>query len=382
MEENNSGFKKSGGKKTFKKLCIAIISLTVAFCSATSFFGCFTDNDTTSQGGIYNPENDGSKPSDPDDGNITDPDDGNITNPDDGNNTDPDNGNITDPDQGNDTDTDGNEGEEITPSPEPEDPIKDYPPQTVAELFPNEQTATELELSRAQYWQPIVSDTLNDYLYEIMVSKTMRNGYDMNKVADAKWEIVDDGQGDIETIRLFFFYNNSDTSRTYYITNVVPKTIITLKDLIERNADIINNAFDTNNFFGARYTTEYFFSYNPTIQETRSELRDAINEKLAADGIISPVDNNTLSFIKDNGSSLNTTLKGTARNIVILNLNWNGYEEYTVQIKENQSNNNDTTLIDNLNNNLYYDVKLDYKSNSYSSNIFANQNLAQNDITS
>lgn len=174
MEEKNSSFKKSGGKKTFKKLCIAIISLTFAFCSATSFFGCFTDNGTPPQGGIFNPENGDSQPSDPDNGDTSDPDDGNINDPDQddtadndqGNNTDIDQGNDTennqgngtnneqdnntDNEQGNNTDSDGNEGEEITPSPEPEDPIKDYPPQTVAELFPNEQTATELELSRAQ----------------------------------------------------------------------------------------------------------------------------------------------------------------------------------------------------------------------------------------
>lgn len=405
MEEKNRNFKKSGGKKTFKKLCIAIISLTVAFCSATSFFGCFTDNDTTSQGGIYNPENDGSQPSDPDNGDTSDPDDGNINDPDQddtadndqGNNTDIDQGNDTennqgngtdneqdnntDNEQGNNTDSDGNESEEITPSPEPEDPIKDYPPQTVAELFPNEQTATELELSRAQYWQSIVSDTLNDYLYEIMVSKTIRN-YDLNNVDDAKWEIVDDGQGNIETIRMFSFYNNSETSRTYYVKNVAPITELNIQDLVEKNTEAIESAFDTNEFFGAKYITEYGFNYNPTIQETRSELRDAINEKLAADGIISPVDNNTISFIKDNGSTVDANLEGTARRIIILNLTDKGYTEFTVRIKENKANNNDETLIDNLENNKYYNMSGDYKTNSYSNNILQNQDLAQNDITS
>ena len=213
-----------------------------------------------------------------------------------------------------------------------------------------------------------------------MVSKTIRN-YDLNNVDDAKWEIVDDGQGNIETIRMFFFYNNSETSRTYYVKNVAPITELNIQDLVVKNTEAIESAFDTNEFFGAKYITEYGFNYNPSIQEARSELRDAINEKLAADGIISPVDNNTLSFIKDNGSSVSTTLEGIGRSIVILNINDNGYEEYKIVLKDNQ-NNNDMELIDNFNNGLYYNVIGDYKSNSYSNNIIPYQDLSENDITS
>lgn len=109
-----------------------------------------------------------------------------------------------------------------------------------------------------------------------------------------------------------------------------------------------------------------------------ANLRDAINAKAANDGIIDRVDSNTLSFIKDNGSGVDTTLEGTARTIVILNISENGYEECTFKIKENNSNNNDKTLIENLNNNLYHDVELDYESNTYSNNFIENQDLPEN----
>ena len=202
--------------------------------------------------------------------------------------------------------------------------------------------------------------------------------YNLSNIDDAKWEIVDDGQGNIETIRMFFFNNSSDTSATYYIASVTPKVDITINDLLDPDKTVLDQAFDTNNYFGALYSRDYSFSFDPSIQDTRSELRDAVNTKAANDGIIDRVDSNTLSIIKDNGGRLDTTLEGTSRAIVILNINENGYEEYTVQIKENQTNNSDKTLIDNLNNNQYYEVELEHRENTFSSNFIENQNLPEN----
>ena len=351
-----------------KAFLMAIISVCAAVSVAFSLPACNFGDDSSANSKppiIIDPEPDEGGTTNPDEGETTDPepDEGGTTNPDEGETTDPepDEGGTTNPDEGETTGPEPDEGGTTEPEPDLD------APKTVAELFKNGN----------EEYQAIVSDTLNDYLYENMVSKSVAR-YDLDNVEDAKWEIVDDGNGNIDKIRLFFFYNSSDTSRTYLITSVEPKTEISVDDLCEPVADTLNEAFDTNSFFGARYAQEYTFSYDPSVQDTRSELRDALNTKAANDGIIDRVDSNTMSFIKDNGSSLNTTLEGTARNIVVLNLNENGYEEYTVQIKENQGNNNDTTLIENLKNNLYYDVKLDYKSNTYSNNFIENQDLPEN----
>ena len=177
---------------------------------------------------------------------------------------------------------------------------------------------------------------------------------------------------------MFFFYNQSNNVKGYYIANVEPKTEISVDDLCEPVASALNEAFDTNFFFGARYVTEYVFSYNPSIQETRSELREAINAKAANDGIIDRVDSNTLSFIKDNGGRLDTVLEGTSRAIIILNIRESSYEEYTVQIKESPISSNDATLIGNLNNNQYYEVKLEHSKNTFSNNFIKNQDLPEN----
>ena len=113
------------------------------------------------------------------------------------------------------------------------------------------------------------------------------------------------------------------------------------------------------------------------IQETRKELKDAVNAKLASDGVIQQVTQDTQSFIVDGGTNVDTILGGTSRAIVILNITGNKLEEYAIRIKETQGNNNDTTLIENLNKGLYYDSPSSHIVKDYSQGIFENQNTNQ-----
>lgn len=112
-------------------------------------------------------------------------------------------------------------------------------------------------------------------------------------------------------------------------------------------------------------------------QETRKELKDAVNAKLASDGVIQQVTQDTQSFTVDGGTNVDTILGGTSRAIVILNITGNNLEEYAIRIKETQGNNNDTTLIENLNKGLYYDSPSSHIVKDYSQNIFENQNMNQ-----
>ena len=137
------------------------------------------------------------------------------------------------------------------------------------------------------------------------------------------------------------------------MTCVEPKTEITLQDLLTENPDAakLDEAFDRGTPYvnGAKYSNEYAFGYNPTIQEMRKLLLNAVNEKLANDGIISAVGEDTRSFIiRDDVSTEDTTL-GKARRIVVMNLSENGYEEIAIIIQEALTDNDDTKLIENLN---------------------------------
>lgn len=215
-------------------------------------------------------------------------------------------------------------------------------------------TLNELMQEGNEKYQAVVVRTLNDHLLEDMLYKTLSNNYDVKCVEIEQWEIVaSDEDGIIDCIKLHFFYDNAIISTLYRISCVEPKTEITLQDLLTENPDAakLDEAFDlgTTLVSGAKYFTEYAFGYDPTIQEMRKVLLDAVNEKLAAEGLISAVDENTRSFIiRDYESTEDTTL-GKTKRIVVMNLTENGYEEITILIKEAEKNNDDTKLIENLN---------------------------------
>ena len=214
-------------------------------------------------------------------------------------------------------------------------------------------TLNELMQEGNEKYRAVVVKTLNDHLLEDMLYNTFSKNYDVNCVQIDQWEIVDsDKNGIIDCIKLHFFYENAIISTLYRIASVEPKTEITLQDLLTENPDAekLDEAFDRGTYVnGAKYYNEYAFGYNPTIQEMRKRLLNAVNEKLADEGIISAVGGNTRSFIiRDDESTEDTTL-GKARRIVVMNLAENGYEEIAIIIQEAQTDNDDTKLIENLN---------------------------------
>lgn len=215
-------------------------------------------------------------------------------------------------------------------------------------------TLNELMQDGNEKYQAVVVKTLNDHLLEDMLYNTFSRNYNLNSVQIDQWEVVDsDNNGIIDCIKLHFFYDNAIISTLYRISCVEPKTEITLQDLLTKNPDAakLDEAFDRDTSYvnSAKYSIEYAFGYNPTIQEMRKVLLNAVNEKLANDGIISAVDVNTRSFIiRDDRSTEDTTL-GKARRIVVMNLTENGYEEIVIIIQEALTDNDDAKLIQNLN---------------------------------
>ena len=211
-------------------------------------------------------------------------------------------------------------------------------------------TLNELMQEGNEKYRAVVVKTLNDHLLEDMLYNTFSKDYDVNCVEIEQWEIVDsDKNGIIDCIKLHFFYDNAIISMLYRISSVEPKTEITLQDLLTENPDAekLDEAFD-----GAKYSPEHAFGYDPTIQEMRKRLLNAVNEKLANDGFISAVGENSRSFINDYGTTEDAEL-GKARHIKVTNLTENGYEEIAIIIKEAQTDNDDTKLIENLNEGYY-----------------------------
>ena len=218
-------------------------------------------------------------------------------------------------------------------------------------------TLNELMQEGNEKYRAVVVKTLNDHLLEDMLYNTFSKNYDVNCVEIEQWEVVDsDEDGIIDCIKLHFFYDNAIISMLYRISSVEPKTEITLQDLLTENPDAekLDEAFDRGTPFanGAKYSNEHAFGYDPTIQEMRKRLLNAVNEKLANDNIISAVGENSRSFINDYGTTEDAELE-KARHIKVTNLTENGYEEIAIIIKEAQTDNDDTKLIENLNEGYY-----------------------------
>ena len=285
------------------------------------------------------------------------------------------------------TDPDNPGGTIPTPDPEPEVPVIDsLDDLEMEEPNPEDyETQEALEEAQAKYEaaqeaKKVIGNTLHDNLYEELIYRTVGSDYDLSKVEDEKWEVVDeDNDGNIDTIKLRYYYNVSDTAKAYQISSVTPAIEnLTLSDLNTNSPDLskLEDAFAAGRG-GAAYRTEYNFSYNPTIQEERAELLDAVNKKLAADGVISAVDANTQSFIRDNGSTVDSGVNGTARRIVVMNLTENGYEEVSIRIKEDQSTYSDEALIENLNNGDYYEIEADAEKGTFTGTVLENVDLPQ-----
>ena len=384
--KSNKPYKLSVIKRTITKATAIVLSLTAIAGMVFGFAGCVNTQDPSKEDpGIVVPNPDqGIEDPGKEDPGKEDPDPGTDPGKEDPDPSDP---GKEDPDPGTDPGTDPSE-----PGTDPSEPSKEEPTiddiDTIDELFmeepfyPDFDSEEEYNEAKALYdlsqeAQGIVLTTLNDNVYEKMLSKNIRN-YNIENIEDAKWEMntAEDGKT-IESIRLFFFNHPSETSRTYYVSTVVPKTTLTLDNLLNPSSYDFEEAFNTNMYFGARYTTDYAFSYDPSEQERRGELKDAINAKLAEDGVINALNDGDITFIRDDGSNTDSGLQGTARKIVVLKLTSHGYEEYAVRIKENQSNNNDQTLIENLNAGNYYDISAEAKEGEFSNNIIENDVLQQ-----
>lgn len=102
-------------------------------------------------------------------------------------------------------------------------------------------------------------------------------------------------------------------------------------------------------------------------------MLDAINNK-----VVGELAEDTISIIKPNGGSVDSILGGTASRYIILNISENGYEEYTINIRDNS---NGKTEIENLNDGAFhtYDEKsATYGDQFLDASVLENENTQQN----
>lgn len=214
------------------------------------------------------------------------------------------------------------------------------------------QTLDELFAPGNEEYVNILAKSLNDNLYNKMALITTP---DVESARDARWELISSDGVNVDKIRLFAINDVREGSNTFLVTSVTLSTPITIKELMYPDPEEFEAIFFDTKSNNAKYRLEHGLSYNPTVQGTRDELINAINAKLMEDGVIHPVDQDTLTIFVEEGVHVIPGM-GTTREIIVLNVNDDFIEEVNINIQENQLNNNDQTLIENLNKGNYIDV--------------------------
>lgn len=273
------------------------------------------------------------QPADPDDG-KEDPDDGKEDPENPGDPTDPENpGDPTDPEEPENPDP----SVPITPI----EPGEIAPPQSIDMIFPDIDTNGELTeaekkiLEISQGYQEKIEASLDEYLYETIALFT--NSMTEDKISNVAWRLVADenDSSKVGKITISFDYNNTDTNQVFYVRSVVPQNDLTFAELYQGDSTILESAFESSRFGGAKYTTDFSFAHDPSIQESSAALTEALKNVAINDKDLEiEVDENTEYYIVDGGYQLDTTLGSTAREISLFIKNDNGYQKLIYRIAE------------------------------------------------
>ena len=310
-----------------KKIVAALIALGLVLGIGVGLIACNKDPvDQDQNPGIE-------QPGDPNDG-KEEPDDGKEEPENPGDPTDPENpGDPTDPEEPENPDP----SVPITPI----EPGEIAPPQSIDMIFPDIDTNGELTeaekkiLEISQGYQEKIEASLDVYLYETIALFT--NSMTEDKISNVAWRLVADenDSSKVGKITISFDYNNTDTNQVFYVRSVVPQNDLTFAELYQGDSTILESAFESSRFGGAKYTTDFSFAHDPSIQESSAALTEALKNVAINDKDLEiEVDENTEYFIVDGGYQLDTTLGSTAREISLFIKNENGYQKLIYRIAE------------------------------------------------
>lgn len=298
-----------------KKIAAALLAICLIVGIGVLLVGCNNDDPVDQNPGIE-------QPADPDDG-KEDPDDGKEDPENPGDPTDPENpGDPTDPEEPENPDP----SVPITPI----EPGEIAPPQSIDMIFPDIDTNGELTeaekkiLEISQGYQEKIEASLDEYLYETIALFT--NSMTEDKISNVAWRLVADenDSSKVGKITISFDYNNTDTNQVFYVRSVVPQNDLTFAELYQGDSTILESAFESSRFGGAKYTTDFSFAHDPSIQGEYDSLAKALNDASGKSG--------ESTYIIPLGYSDDDTL-GEVMRFTVFNMEENGYNTATYNIK-------------------------------------------------
>ena len=320
-----------------KKIVAALIALGLVLGIGVGLVACNKDPvDQDQNPGIEQPADPDDGKEDPDDG-KEDPENpgGDIEEP-----TDPDDGKEDPENPGEPTDPEEPENPDPSVPITPIEPGEIAPPQSIDMIFPDIDTNGELTeaekkiLEISQGYQEKIEASLDEYLYETIALFT--NSMTEDKISNVAWRLVADenDSSKVGKITISFDYNNIDTNQVFYVRSVVPQNDLTFAELYQGDSTILESAFESSRFGGAKYTTDFSFAHNPSIQESSAALTEALKNVAINDKDLDiEIDENTDYYIVDRGTQLDNIL-GEARSVELFIKTDNGYQKITYMLGE------------------------------------------------
>ena len=151
-------------------------------------------------------------------------------------------------------------------------PAEDTAPATLDELFPDETTATAVELARAEYYQEVAKENLLP-LYEKILNRANAIA---EIVTDYKWNFEQTSEGTIQNIQLAF-NQTLDEDSVYMVYNAKLPTAITVTELLT------DGYFETLDIPRSNISRRYMYGYDNTTQGDKDEFIKAVADKLDPD---------------------------------------------------------------------------------------------------
>ena len=151
-------------------------------------------------------------------------------------------------------------------------PAEDTAPATLDELFPDETTATAVELARAEYYQKVAKENLLP-LYEKILNRANAIA---EIVTDYKWNFEQTSEGTIQNIQLAF-NQTLDEDSVYMVYNAKLPTAITVTELLT------DGYFETLDIPRSNISRRYMYGYDNTTQGDKDEFIKAVADKLDPD---------------------------------------------------------------------------------------------------
>ena len=181
-------------------------------------------------------------------------------------------------------------------------------------------------------------DAFNTYFLEKAGKKTIGNSFDANKMTYSSWDV---GQGEeISEIKFITEYAKYEDTYLFCVGKIELQAPIAVSSLTKNKINSIIEESAEN----ARYSRDYYFSYNPAIQGTRTELVNAIFE---AYGMGNDCPEGAIRKFNWEGSFIDDDL-GETQKFTLIQIAENETKNIKVIVKSNR--NDDERLIENLKN--------------------------------